>query len=150
MSRPTPLATKLLNGNPGKRPLNLNEPTPARGRPACPAHIAGEAREEWNRICDELDQMGLLSTADRPALALYVKAWQRWVKAEQKVDEFGEIVAAPKTKTPMKNIWLNVANEAYFQVEKMLGHYGLTPSTRTRVHTIGNSTADDDDFSELR
>jgi len=126
-----PTEVKRLIGD--NRSINENEPTPTRGRPDCPAHITGEARQEWDRITDELDAMGLLTTADRTVIALYSQSWQRWVKAEQKVMEMGELVAAPKTKTPMANPWLSIANKAHEQCHKMLIELGMTPSARSKI-----------------
>ena len=34
--KPKPTALKVLEGNPGKRPLNLYEPTPEGDLPECP------------------------------------------------------------------------------------------------------------------
>jgi P27 family predicted phage terminase small subunit len=117
----------------GRKPKPQKEVTPAAGHPACPPHIKGEARAEWDRICGELDLLGLLTTADRPALALYCKAWARWIEAEAKVAELGLLVSAPKTKTPMGNPYLSIANKAHEQMLKLLVEYGLTPSARSRM-----------------
>ena len=138
MSRPTPTAIKIATGNPGKRPINDSEPTPARGHPARPSHVKGEAKKEWDRITDELDQMGLLTTADRPALAMYCITWARWQEAEKEVARMGAIVAAPKTKVPMHNPYLAVANTAAAQCLKLLQEFGLTPAARTKVR-VGRS-----------
>jgi hypothetical protein len=43
--RPKPTRLKLITGNPGKRPLNRNEPNPKRIIPACPDFLQGEARK---------------------------------------------------------------------------------------------------------
>lgn len=37
--KPKPTAIKILEGNPGKRPLNLNEPKPQRIAPECPVYL---------------------------------------------------------------------------------------------------------------
>ena len=37
--KPKPTAMKELEGNPGKRPLNPNEPRPERKAPRCPAWL---------------------------------------------------------------------------------------------------------------
>ena len=34
--KPKPTAVKKLEGNPGKRKLNMKEPVPAKGMPTCP------------------------------------------------------------------------------------------------------------------
>ena len=38
--RPVPTCMKLLTGNPGKRPLNANEPQPKPEIPECPPQLA--------------------------------------------------------------------------------------------------------------
>ena len=114
--------------------------------PARPSHITGEARKEWDRITEELDAMGLLTTTDRPALALYCTVWARWRHAEQEIAKLGMIVAAPKTKTPMLNPWLSIANKAHEQMLKLLAEYGLTPQSRHKIKVSKDTdaTASDD------
>ena len=41
--KPKPTALKVLEGNPGKRPLNENEPKPERKAPECPSWLEPEA-----------------------------------------------------------------------------------------------------------
>jgi P27 family predicted phage terminase small subunit len=108
-------------------------PTPARGHPECPKHLRGEARKEWGRITDELDQMGLLTTADRPALALYCQTWARWIECEERVHKEGLLTPAPVTKTPMHNPYLSMANNAHAQIVKLLMEFGLTPNSRSKI-----------------
>ena len=47
--KPTPTAIKELEGNPGKRPLNKNEPKPTKKAPPCPKWLEPEAKKEWHR-----------------------------------------------------------------------------------------------------
>ena len=138
--RPTPTAIRKLAGMKSK-PVS-GEPIPTKGHPACPIHLTGEARAEWNRLTDELDSMGLLSTADRGVIALYCISWQRWCKAETQLNSMGEIVAAPKTKSPMQNPWLSIANKAHEQCHKLMAEIGLSPSARTKIKM--NQTDDKD------
>lgn len=58
--KPKPTAIKELEGNPGKRPLNANEPRPERKAPRCPAWLDTEAKREWRRMGKVLEQMGML------------------------------------------------------------------------------------------
>ena len=48
--KPTPTAIKDLEGNPGKRKLNENEPKPEKKAPACPKWLSKDARKEWHRL----------------------------------------------------------------------------------------------------
>lgn len=131
----------------------VNPVTPTRGRPAPPKQLSGEALAEWDRICDELEIMGTLCTADRSILALYVRAWARWMKAEEQIDKWGEIVPSPKTKTPSHNPWVTISNNAHGQAVKLLEQLGLTPRSRSIIAKNAAMAATDeapvDDFADL-
>lgn len=58
---PKPTAVKELEGNPGKRPLNKNEPKPKQIAPKCPSWLEPDAKKEWRRLSKELETMGLLT-----------------------------------------------------------------------------------------
>ena len=45
--KPKPTSLKVLEGNPGKRQLNPNEPKPDASVPKCPAWLSKEAKREW-------------------------------------------------------------------------------------------------------
>ena len=57
---PIPTAIKILQGNPGKRPLNQNEPKPIKRAPKCPTWISSEAKKEWRRMCKQLEIIGTI------------------------------------------------------------------------------------------
>ena len=42
--KPKPTALKVLEGNPGKRPLNDHEPIPPKGELKCPSWLLPEAK----------------------------------------------------------------------------------------------------------
>ena len=48
--KPKPTKLKILEGNPGKRPLNLNEPKPKQVVPKCPDWLMDDARKHENII----------------------------------------------------------------------------------------------------
>lgn len=65
--KPKPTAVKKLEGNPGKRKLNTKEPVPAKGMPDCPEWLLPEAKKEWERLADLMNQMGVLTEVDMAA-----------------------------------------------------------------------------------
>jgi len=65
---------KVLTGNPGKRPLNMDEPDPETVIPDCPAELGPVARAEWDRLAGQLGKLNLLTALDRAALAAYCGA----------------------------------------------------------------------------
>ena len=69
--KPKPTALKLLEGNPGKRPLNANEPIPPQGEVKCPSWLLPEAKKEWKRLAPAMESMGILTLADEKAFAGY-------------------------------------------------------------------------------
>ena len=58
--KPKPTALKLLEGNPGKRPLNDKEPKPQKKAPSCPKWLDPEAKKEWRRLASKMEMMGIL------------------------------------------------------------------------------------------
>jgi P27 family predicted phage terminase small subunit len=137
--RPTPTATKILNGNPGKRPINKSEPKFS-GIPTCPKHLDKAAKAEWKRVAAELTAAGLLTTVDRAALAAYCSAWSRWIGAETNIQKFGTVIKSPKSGFPIQNPYVGVANTALDQMRKFAVEFGMTPSSRSRIHVAGENS----------
>src|SRR3972149_6552816 len=71
-NRPVPTALKILHGNPGKRPINKEEPKPPSGTPVMPKWLKSFpiAVKEWKREAKILDEMGVLTLAEAGDLAL--------------------------------------------------------------------------------
>ena len=55
--KPKPTAIKRLEGNPGKRPLNIYEPKPLKKAPTCPDWLDEEAKREWRRLAKTMEAM---------------------------------------------------------------------------------------------
>lgn len=134
----------MLEGNPGKRPLNDREPTLPPAIPECPEYLDDEAKAEWFRTAKVLSDMGLLSLADRSALAAYCVVYSRWVHAEEQVKKFGSIVKSPEKGFPMKSPYLTVADQALESMRKFMVEFGLTPSSRSRIRVPDNGPAKDE------
>src|SRR5262245_33058916 len=93
--RPKPTHLKLLQGNPGKRPLNADEPQPAIEIPVAPDHLSEAAKGEWLSMGEKLQKLGLLTSIDRAAFAAYCVVWARWVEAEEALKKTGPVVRSP-------------------------------------------------------
>jgi P27 family predicted phage terminase small subunit len=89
---PKPTALKVLNGNPGKRPLNKFEPKPKPILPKCPAWLDPAAKKEWRRVVPELERIGMLTCVDGAALGGYCQSYGRWVAAEQFIQKHGMVL----------------------------------------------------------
>lgn len=136
-----PTALKLIRGNPGRRPINTREPQPPRARPTCPEWLDKEARSEWRRVVPLLDNLGLLTKADRAALAIYCDQWSTYVAARANVEKFGAVVEARESP------YLRIADRAAQRIRQYCQEFGLTPSARGRMQVPGESMAGEDDFA---
>jgi phage terminase small subunit len=67
---------KALAGNPGRRPLNANEPQ-FTGTPNCPSWLNTAAKAEWKRVVAELKSLDMLRGVDTAALAGYCQAYAK-------------------------------------------------------------------------
>lgn len=135
-----PTRLKLLEGNPGKRKLPINEPISPPELPSPPAHLDIYALEEWKRVADGLNAMGILSTIDQAALAAYCGAYSRWRKAEEelaKLEEKGGQIAGMVLKTISGN-WIQqpligISNTAARDMVRYACEFGMSPSARARL-----------------
>jgi P27 family predicted phage terminase small subunit len=126
-----PKALQLAKGNPGKRPMNDEEPVPKFEMPKCPDFLDETAREEWFWISQELFEMGVLALTDKTALAMYCQSFSRWAQAEEFLQREGFIVEGERgTKI---NPYISIAQRAMADCRALLSDFGLTPSSRANL-----------------
>jgi P27 family predicted phage terminase small subunit len=142
---PKPTQLKILNGNPGGRPLNKKEPSPTKGIPSSPAVLKGQAKEEWKRITTELDKLGLLAKVDRSSLLIYCQAvgdvWELTKKMEGQ-----PFVIEKGNNCAQANPLMALRARAMDQVFKYSQMFGLNPASRSRIQLPDGKDADDDEF----
>ena len=141
--KPKPTALKQLEGNPGKRPLNEQEPIPPKGSVRCPNWLEPEAKKEWKRLAPSLEAMGVLTTADLTAFAGYCQAYARWKEAEEFITQHGSIFQTPSgyvQQVPQ----VSIAQQNLKIMQSFCSDFGLTPATRSRIIAAGG----DDNGSE--
>jgi P27 family predicted phage terminase small subunit len=141
-AKPKPTRLKALEGTLRSDRRNPNEPDTRPAIPRCPGHLGPEAKREWRRLAPQLARLGLLSKIDREALALFCQAWARWVEAEEALKRYGVMVKSPNG-FPMQSPYLAIANKAMEQMRALLAEFGMSPSSRTRVHATPQVDEDD-------
>jgi P27 family predicted phage terminase small subunit len=143
---PKPTQLKVLEGNPGKRPLPANEPKPKPVAPKCPSWLDKEAKREWRRVVPELSRLGLLTVVDGTALAAYCQAYSKWVEAEKFMQKHGMIFKTPSgyiQQVPQ----VAIAQKYLLIVRDFCREFGLTPSSRSRMTFPTSGEADEfEDF----
>ncbi len=146
--KPKPTAIKLLEGNPGRHPLNEHEPVPPKTMIKCPAWLEPEAKKEWKRLAPALESMGILTSVDVSAFAGYCQAYARWKEAEEFISKHGSIFQTPSgyvQQVPQ----VSIAQQNLKIMQSFCTEFGLTPATRSRIIANGGeSKGDDDDMME--
>jgi P27 family predicted phage terminase small subunit len=130
--KPKPTRFRVLTGNPGKRPLNINEPNPEPVVPDCPPELSTAARREWDRLVGELGKLRVLTQLDRAALAAYCGAYALWAEATEAIGTFGVMVKSP-TGLPIQSPYVSIANRQAEIMMRIASEFGFTPASRGRI-----------------
>jgi len=137
--KPQPTSLKVLNGNPGKRPLNDLEPTPEAKLPKPPKHLSKIARRAWLEMSKRLDDCGITSKIDGVAFQLLCEAYGNYLEACEKVAAHGAVwLDKGEGKIPKfaySPYWA-IMNREWEKVKQMLVEFGMTPSSRARVKKV--------------
>lgn len=131
-----PTAVKEAKGNPGRRPLNRDEPVPPSGPIEPPAWLQGHALEMWGEIAPGLIASKVLTTVDTPALALACDAYALYIECSKLLAEkgatyrvrssTGRMISKPRPE-------LAIAVDAYKRAKSMFQEFGLTPGSRSGI-----------------
>lgn len=143
--KPVPTAIKVLEGNPGKRPLNKNEPRPDKKAPPCPKWLDKEAKREWKRLASKLELMGVLTEVDMAAFAGYCQCYSRWKENEEFISKNGSLVRTPSGYW-MQVPQVSIAQQYLKQMGRYAEQFGLTPAARSRIisdSVKGSGTVDE-------
>ena len=146
--KPKPTVIKLLEGNPGKRPINKKEPSPPKGAPSCPDWLLPDAQDEWGRLAPQLDNLGLLTAADMTAFAGYCQAYARWKEAEEFITQHGTIFKTPSgyvQQVPQ----VSIAQQNLKIMQSFCSEFGLTPASRARLQVVNNDESGEDEMTFL-
>lgn len=138
---PTPSAILKMRGSRRADQGGAEPALPVR-MPDCPHWLSADARLEWERLSPLLLEMGIISEADRAALAMCCQAWSDFVKASKEMERDGR---TPEMRGHARRD-LNAAVERFL---KLAGQFGLTPSARARINTYKPPAAEDDEMERL-
>lgn len=130
---PEPTALKAFKGNPGKRPLNGDEPQFPPGTPTCPEWLGDIARAKWFELLGVLTKVpGLLRSGDGEALALYCEAYEEMRLAQDAINQEGMIVTSEKGGR-YQHPAVGIKNRAIQRMGRIGALFGLSPSDRAAL-----------------
>ena len=111
--KPKPNNLKVVQGNPGNRPMNEQEPVYNATVTDPPEWLTEAARPTWDRLAACLDMNGMLTDASRDLLAVYCDLLTDYQVRRGK----GEM-------PPMAQI---------LRITSLAGELGFTPSAASRI-----------------
>jgi P27 family predicted phage terminase small subunit len=138
--KPKPTALKVLEGNPGKRPLNASEPVydGALGDP--PAHLTPDQCVIWRNVLREAAK-GLLKTVDEAVVAQYCISYDILQKCNASMAAHGgPVVHSTVVRDGIELQEVSVAPEVqviqkqHVVLVRAASEMGFTPSSRSRLH----------------
>jgi len=136
---PKPTKLKLLTGTAQPCRINKNEPKLEAKAPSCPRHLKGKKRWAYRRLIRIIDPMKVMTRADAVALELAAEAYAEMVEASEVVEENGFTYESEKEdggiliKTRPEVL---IRSDAWRRLEKMISHFGISPSSRTKVSVV--------------
>ena len=145
--RPQPTILKIAKGNPGKRPLNKNEPKPVADAVEPPDWVTGKSLEKWHEVVPKLVGMGVMTNADIDTIARYCTMYEQFVKYLDQVrrgldvlvirDDRGKVKYMQST--PAATMLTKLA-ASMLRIEQ---EFGLTPSARSGISASQEKPRDD-------
>lgn len=118
-----PTALKELAGNPGKRPLNENEPVYLSADTKPPEWLTDSALLLWNKYAAALDANEMLNTANREFLGTYCQLMAEIIDSQYA----GEPIDIKKLQ----------------QIRLIAREFGFTPSSQSGIAIVKKEKADD-------
>lgn len=125
---------RLLEGNPGRRPIPVEPVVPALGG-GVPTWVPPDARRLWSEFLPRLQTCGFLAEADGPMLFLMCQAWSITMQSLRKLKRQG--LTCKGRKNPAGQIWRDNAN-LFLQIASK---FGMSPVDRARL--FGGQPPDD-------
>lgn len=129
--KPKPTRMKEIQGNPGKRKLNGDEPKPTLPVKR-PRGMAARPRKVWDEIAPDLERVGVMTGWDTFALRLLAEHYSVAIEAVEELRADGLTVDGrdgPK-KHPAATVFKENAQAAL----RVMTEFGMTPSSRSRLH----------------
>ena len=131
--KPTPTHLKLLSGNPGKRPINDQEPDFKTSIKTMdpPKELGKQAKKLWINAVAEIPD-DLIKLVDMPELMRYCIAYEVFTKAYEMVRKEGAVIK-DSMGVVKQNPWVVVMNSQSAIMTSAGSNLGFSPASRTKI-----------------
>ncbi len=108
-----------------------DEPTPAASTGRAPETLTEAERAVWVRVSKTLRAVGLLTVADRDALARYCEATVEYEMARRELLDHGVVVTFGGQT--IRSPWIGIRDVARKTMLDLMREFGMTPASRPRL-----------------
>ncbi len=133
---PKPTALKLLEGNPGKRAINHDEPKLPSAESTPPKGLAGRARAVWKELASDMTTAGILKNGDGHTLRVFCE-----VVAD--TEKFTALCRKVGPENAVKLGYVKRLDMLRKQLREYSGILGLNPSSRSAIKVTPPDKKDD-------
>lgn len=145
---PKPTALKVVQGNPGKRPLNKKEPKSKRALPPAPEYLSTECQDQWRNMAKMLFDSGVLLQQDCPAFEMMMDCYEEIIKCRELIKIDGRTYHTQDKNGNLMikgNPAVSQLRAADRQFKNYLVEFGMTPSSRSRIVVDNPPEQDEED-----
>lgn len=142
--KPKPSALRLIEGNPGRLPINEAEPKPS-GQAECFDHMSPDAKAIWQTVMASLPP-GMITAADAPLFAAYCEAAATHKAATMALQE-GDLLGNRLLRNDRPSPYFKMQQEAARTMATLSTRLGLSPADRSGLKLGG--TAKGNKWSDL-
>lgn len=141
--KPKSTKLKLVSGNPGKRPLNPDEPKydplDLKEKPDGMPEVADQI---WDEYAGELEASKVLTVVDRHVFQAFCINYAMWLQAVKELLDEGIPLVESARDGYKKNPKLTAMTELQKNWERVGATLGLDPSSRSRLSVPGTHGKD--------
>lgn len=146
---PKPTAIRKLEGISKPYQLNRNEPQPRPVGVEPPVPLTPQQRLIWDALVPEMTRIGTLTLVDIPAFLRYIDLTIEYNEMKRQIDGRNYFFIIRNEDGTAKYIstlpQVTIRDRALANLLKLEAHFGMTPSSRTRVQAALSGEGRDDD-----
>lgn len=131
---PKPTNLRLLEGNPGHRPVNTMEPKPPAKAPTPPKFLNDEAKRMFRKLAKQLVAIGTVTQIDGWILADYCDAAVEVERLTEELKVEGTTIVTPNGYI-QAHPYVAMRNQCLARMARAGSELGIGAASRTRVKT---------------
>ena len=130
--KPKSRKLKLIEGNPGKKPIKKRSISETDERVTMPRGLSPEAKKFWKELAPKLKKRGLLTPLDQAAFTALCVSYTRMMETSEILRKEGETITdnrGVQRRNPVATIY----SQASAQFKSWCEMFGLSPLARERI-----------------